>query len=86
MSKIENYILLMRQFVDNEITASQFEKLYLEIFREDSNEWEEQQCYILNSLFLDVDAYCASPELRDDGDLDDAGLYESVKRALHKLS
>ena len=39
----------------------------------------------LNELFLDTDAYCADPDLRDENDLDEKQLLASAQRALDIL-
>ena len=86
MSTIAKYILLITQFVTGEITASQFETTYLEMFKNETDILPEDVYDVLNNLFLDVDAYCGDPELRDDEDLDDEDLVSSAKEALKKLT
>ena len=88
MSKIEcleQYILLITQFVAGDITASQFEVSYLEMFKNESRELPEDIYNVLNGLFSDVDVYCGDSELRDD-DLGDEELLSSARNALKKLS
>jgi len=82
---LEQYILLITQFVTGDITASQFEVSYLEMFKNEAKELPEDTYDVLNSLFSDVDAYCGDPELRDDDDLCDEELMSSAKEALKKL-
>lgn len=86
MSVLENYISLITKFVSGEITASQFEELYLEMFKNESEILPEETFYILNELFLDVDAYCNDLLLRGEDDLGDSELLQSAKRALESLS
>jgi len=83
---LEQYILLITQFVTGDITASQFEVSYLEMFKNESRELPEDIYNVLNGLFSDVDAYCGDPELRDDDDLGDEELLGSARDALKKLS
>jgi len=85
MSTIEKYILLITQFVTGELTASQFEVSYLDMFKNESETLPEKTYAALNELFLDVDAYCSDPALRDEEDLDDQELLERAKQALAKL-
>lgn len=85
MSTIEKYILLITQFVTGEITASQFEGQYLEMFKNESNRFPEHAYGVLNKLFSDVDAYCDDPDLRDEEDLDDEALLVCAKEALESL-
>lgn len=89
MSTIEwlkQYILLITQFVTGDITASQFEVLYLKMFKGEARELPKDVYDVLNGLFCDVDAYCGDTELRDDGDLGDEELLISAKEALKKLT
>ena len=86
MNTIAKYILLITQLVTGEITVSQFETSYLEMFKNESGILPEDVYDVLNNLFLDVDAYCGDAELRDDEDLDDDGLVASAKEALKKLT
>lgn len=83
---LEQYILLITQFIAGDITASQFEVLYLEMFKNESRELPEDIYNILNGLFSDVDAYCGDSELRDDDDLGDEELLSSARNALKELS
>jgi len=85
MSTNEKYILLITQFVTGELTASQFELSFLEMFKNESEALPERSYATLNALFLDADAYCSNPNLRDEEDLDDQELLDSAKQALAKL-
>ena len=85
MNTIDKYILLITQFVIGEITASQFEDRYLEIFKNESNQLPEHVYNILNKLFSNVDSYCDDPNLRDEEDLDDEALLVCAKEALENL-
>jgi len=86
MSAIEKYILLLSQFIADEITGLEFEDLFLEMFKSESNILPNYAYDALNKLFLDVDSYCGDPDLRDDEDLDDEMLEVSAKEALKKLT
>lgn len=85
MSTIDKYILLLTQFVNSEIAASEFDTLYLELFKKETETFPEEIYDILNNLFSDVDAYCEDPDLRDDEDLDEDELLISAKKALEEL-
>ena len=86
MTMIEKYILLISQFVAGEITGLEFEDIFLKMFKSESNTLPEYAYDALNNLFLDVDAYCGDPDLRDDEDLDDEMLEASAKETLKKLT
>lgn len=83
---LEQYILLITQFVAGDITPSQFEVSYMNLFKNEEKELPEDIYDVLNGLFSDVDAYCGDLELRDDEDLDEEQLLSSAKEALRKLS
>ena len=86
MSTIARYILLLTQFVTGKITAAQFEHAFLKMFKEETEIFPEDIYEVLNKLFLDVDAYCGDPSLRDEEDLDDEKLLAGAKEALKKLT
>lgn len=79
------YIQLLSSFVEERIGASDFEREYMDLFKNDSTNWSEQEFAVLDQLFADVDAFCADPDLRDPGDLDERELMEKSKVALEKL-
>ena len=66
MSTIEKYVLLVTQFMTGELTTPQFEVLYLDMFKNESEMFPEGVYAVLNELFLDVDSYCSDPDLRDE--------------------
>ena len=79
---LEEYVSKIRQFVDGDITACQFEESYLKIFKNEEKVLPEDVFEVLNELFTDVDSFCSDPELRDDEDLDDAELLNRAEVAL----
>ncbi len=83
---IEKYVVLITKFVEGTISAPQFESSYLDMYKAETEELPENIYNVLNSLFLDTDAYCADDELRDEGDLDDEQLLFSANNALEELS
>lgn len=84
-NKIAEYKELLRSFIMDEIDAISFEKKFFSLYKNDEIKWNNQVVSILFELFSDVDAYCSEPELRDDEDLDEIELKESVKRAFSKI-
>ena len=84
---LDKYISLLNQFVSGAITAPEFEISYLEMFKydEDQTDIPAFAWRALNELFLDTDAYCADPDLRDENDLDEKQLLASAQRALDIL-
>jgi hypothetical protein len=83
---IKKYILLITEFVEGAISASQFEIAYLEMFKAETSHLSENVYGVLNNLFLDVDAYCEDPQLRDEEDLNDIQLLASAKTSLERLT
>jgi len=83
---IEGYVTNIKQFVDGEISASQFEESYSNIFKNHENLLPENVFEILNELFLDIDAYCSDPELMEEDDIDDQELMRRAELALERLS
>jgi len=55
---LERYVAKIRQFVDGDITACQFEESYLQIFKSEEKILPEDVFEVLNSLFADVDSFC----------------------------
>ena len=85
-ASIEDYIALMRIFLNDQISASVFERRYLELFQADETERPEPTFRVLNDLFFDVDAFRPDPALRDAYDLDEEQLPASVRAAVQALT
>ena len=84
-NRLEKYITLISSFVADKITATDFEREYLKLFKADETEWPEAEFAILDELFGEVDAFCADPQLRDENDLNEYELKERSKLALERL-
>ena len=84
-SYIQPYIDLVEKFITDQIDAQGFEKLFLELFKKDSTQFNEREYEILNNLFYDVEDFCANPDIRDDEDLDEKQLKTRSKKHLEKL-
>ena len=85
---IENYKHLIRQFVKQQISADEFEKEYIELFRKfrDSGtrlEYDVED--VVSTLFTDVDCYCGDTDLRDKDDIDEQELLTRAEFALKQL-
>ena len=83
--ELAKYIDLIEDFAVGNISSEEFERHYLDVFKNDSYRFSEEVFVELNRLFCDVDAYCENLELRDEGDLDGAQLRESALRTLAAL-
>ena len=85
-NKLDPYLHLMRSFVDSKMDVNEFERRYLAMFKNDTNSWTQVEYENLNNLFVEVDAFCADPELRDNNDIDEDQLRAATKMTLAKLS
>ncbi len=85
---ISPYIKLVESFLDGKISAKEYEKEFLDLRSKNLTlRFEiEEQYFIIEKLFEDVDCFCADPSLRDEKyDIDEAELREGCKAALPKL-
>lgn len=83
--KFAPYIDLLKKLGLKEISVTDFEKKYLDLYKNDATDWTETEFTILDELFGAVDAFCADASLRSEGDLDENQLYEAGKIAWHKI-
>jgi hypothetical protein len=83
---INIYINLLEDFVCHKISADDFERIFLRIFKSETNFSSKLEFQILDKLFGDVDAYCSDPELIDpEYDITEEELKFSAKEALDSL-
>jgi len=82
---ISRYIRLIEEFVGGDISAPEFERRYLTLFKSDDSASPEPIFLILDRLFSDVDSYCSDPSIRDGEDLDDEALRECAEAAYAAL-
>lgn len=79
------YIELLRNFGQHNISSTEFENKYLNLYKGDATDWPPAEFEILDELFGAVDAFCSSPELREENDIDESQLLEAVKKAWLRL-
>ncbi len=82
---MERFRELISRFHERQIPAHEFEREYLSRFKACEEQFPEAVFEALNELFLDLDAFCDNPALRDDSDLDEATLRQRVATALSAL-
>ena len=58
-----DYGLLLHRFLAGALSAEDFQRAYLERFKNESRELDDSLFEILDELFGDVDAFCADPAL-----------------------
>lgn len=80
------YAVLLRSFLDRNLTPDEFEIIFLRLYKLDPTEWPPDLFEILDTLFADVDAYCADDGLRADvGGLDADQLRDRAAIAFSRL-
>jgi hypothetical protein len=82
---LEKYISLVSDFTSKKITALDFEKQYLQFFKEEKCHFSSETFNILNMLFTDIDAFCADPKLIGKFDINEEQLRMQAELALKKL-
>lgn len=83
-----NYTNLIEEFLKKSISVSDFEKTYLEKFKQETGEMEEEEFLILDNLFAEVDAY--TDDLKAVADepeyyIDENQLRASAEKTLEEL-
>ncbi len=88
----EAYLSLMEAFINQTISARDFERRYLQKFKEESGLLDESTYQVLDEVFGDVDAFEADDSLRREMEaenpgypLDEAQLKSRVRAAVARL-
>jgi Bacterial self-protective colicin-like immunity len=79
---------LMRAYLENRMSADEFEELYIPAFRaEKGGVWVEPLYWILQGIFTSVDAYCkdCTPEEEDHFNITEPTFRKEITEALEKL-
>jgi Bacterial self-protective colicin-like immunity len=92
-SVIDDYAALVERFVHGGLSGDAFQTEYFERFKNETRELTEPAYQVLQTLFAEVDAFVADPDLRaallaedpNDVQLDEDGLRECARRALGEL-
>ena len=79
------YVRFTEDFLEKKISPKCFKYAYMRVFLAEENEWPELEFAILNTLFLDVEEFCADPELIGEHDIDEKELRKRCRVALEKL-
>jgi hypothetical protein len=83
--KFDSYVILAKALAESRISPTEFETVFLSVFRGEGDVFSELETSALHTLFSDVDAYCGDPELWSPGDLDDDDLVESARKFLRAV-
>jgi hypothetical protein len=80
------YLLLLRLFIDDRISATEYELLFFRLYKQDSTHWPEEIYQLLDGLFGDADEFTSEPALRADvGGIDGSTLRDRAKIAYDRL-
>ena len=82
---LEQYTVLIREFLDGAIDAQEFESRFLEKFKNETTVLPAEIFEVLDGLFGAVDAFCPDPDLCDRDDLNEQQLRAIATEALAKL-
>jgi hypothetical protein len=85
MSAVHKYMTLIERFLDRKIQASEFERSYLQLFKNETEWFGEEIFDILQGVFSSVDEFCADPALRSETSLNESQLRQECETALKKL-
>jgi hypothetical protein len=86
---LSEYLRLLEEFLSHRLAATDFERMYLRMFKDDSTIRSGQEYEILNALFAGADAFCDDPSIAATGALDEEGFRAEARaalEALHRLS
>ena len=84
-NELQQYIDLIESFVAGTLTASEFERSYLAMFKSDQRMFPEDVFDVLNELFSAVDCFTANlVEMRKEN-IDEFQLLAASKEALQKI-
>ena len=83
--RVDDYIAMIASFVNGDCDVHVFESRFLVMFTEESKRLPHKAFLVLDRLFGEVDAFCADPELHDEGDLDEVELLKRCRNALREL-
>jgi hypothetical protein len=83
---VSNYINLIAAFVCGDLSALEFERDYLRMFKEDTRMFPDELYEILNKLFTDVDAFCGDPACSRSNNLNEVQLRECAQVAYEALT
>ena len=84
MSNVHYYMTLIQRFLDRQIQATEFEHLYLNRFKNETERFGEEMFDLLEGVFSAAEEFCSDPELRGDTGIDEAQLREECEVALRK--
>jgi Bacterial self-protective colicin-like immunity len=85
----DDYTRMMHSFIQGAMPTTEFVHTYLDKFKAETRELDEDEFEILDELFGDVDAYSPDPSLIAENPsfyIDEPQLRERVAMAIKKLT
>lgn len=82
---LSEYQRLIHEFISGSVSAAEFERRYLDLFKSDDSIREENIFLVLDRLFSDVDVFCSDPAIRGKNDLDEQGLLDAAVKAHEQI-
>ena len=83
---LNRYGRLMESMLSGRLSATDFERRYLDLFKADGADRSPRVFGILDALFAEVDAFCPDPDVREPDDLDEEQLRQRVAAARTALA
>ena len=80
------YLQVINLFLSGGMKTADFERRYLQMFKDDSTIRPDEEYEVLNALFSAVDAYCGDAALRDAYSLDEQQLRAEAQSASRSLT
>jgi len=81
----EKYVSLISRFLDHKIEPTEFERVYLDLFKHEAVGMSEAEYSPLERLFEAVDAFCPDDSLRSANDLNENQLRDVARMSLLEL-
>ena len=69
---------LIQSYVEEEITAAEFSRSYIDEFKDEDPGLSDETFSILQTLFGAADAYCEDPDLRGEWEIDEDQLKDEI--------
>lgn len=79
------YVTLIDSYVSEQISSSEFESRYLQLFKEEKRILSVELYEVLNKLFSDVDSFWPTFSLRNKFSIDEVELRQCAIRARKDL-
>lgn len=82
---LTEYVHLLEKCSTGQISAIEFEREFLTLFKGHTTIRPEAEFLILDKLFASVDAFCSDLEIRDEDDLNEEDLRQECREAVKAI-